>query len=121
MTQLLKWSLVLCLLLGKGELFLKGAGASPLGGHPFLDLMDFGDGDEITSLEMQGSESGRIILEAASLEMGFKALMNCQHVNESLLTLMEDNNTICIRSYDSKTIPHNYLLPLEPGYLLITY
>jgi hypothetical protein len=40
MTQLLKWFLVVCPPLAKGKLFLKGAGASSLGDHPFLDLMD---------------------------------------------------------------------------------
>lgn len=92
------------------SIFLKGAGASPLGDRPFLDVCDFG-GDEITMKRLwrcAAPVEGELDPEK---EVG-GVLPNKEgrkDVYESFVCLVADNDSMLI-SRESKNTPKNYYL-----------
>ena len=88
--------------------FLKGAGASPLGDRPFLDICNFG-GESTTTKRLWrcvAPVEGELDPEK---EMGGILPEERKDVYESFICLMADNDSMLI-SRESKTTPRNYYL-----------
>lgn len=91
-----------------GYIFLNGAGASPLGDRPFLDLRRLETGDTQRLWRCKAPKEG--ILDA-EMEVGGRApsMEEREDVYEALVVLLEDNDTI-LMSRESKATPRNYYL-----------
>ena len=92
----------------ENSIFLRGAGASPLGDRPFLDVCDFG-GESITMKRLwrcTAPVEGELDPEK---EVGGILPAERKDVYESFVCLMGDNDSMLI-SKESKTTPRNYYL-----------
>jgi hypothetical protein len=99
-----------------GTIFLKGAGASPLGDRPFLDRMNLETGAKERLWRCKAPKEGDLPDPAeadplAPSEVGGRAIAPDERddVYESLVVLLEDDDSILI-SRESKTSPTNYYL-----------
>lgn len=90
------------------SIFLKGAGASPLGDRPFLDVCDFG-GDEVSMKRLWRCAAPVEGELDAEKEVGGVLPGERNDVYESFVCLMADNDSMLI-SRESKTTPRNYYL-----------
>ena len=90
-----------------GKIFLKGAGASPLGDRPFLDLMNLETLQKERLWRCKPPKEGGI--PDVSLEVGGKLPTVRENVYESIVTIMHDNDTVLV-SCESKTSPRNYFV-----------
>ena len=92
----------------ESSVYLKGAGASPLGDRPFLDVLDFGCEDVTTKRLWRCVAPVDGELDPAK-EVGGVLPTERKDEYESFVCLMEDNDTILI-SRESKVTPRNYYL-----------
>ena len=95
-----------------GTIFLKGAGASPLGDRPFLDRMNLETGAKERLWRCKAPKEGDIPESddpLAPSEVGGQAPDERDDMYESLVVLLEDDDSILI-SRESKTTPTNYYL-----------
>ena len=98
-----------------GTIFLRGAGASPLGDRPFLDRMNLETGAKERLWRCKAPKEGALPDpgegENASSPSEVGGLMvtpdERDDVYETLVVLMEDDDSILI-SRESKTTPRNY-------------
>lgn len=92
-----------------GHIYLRGAGASPLGDRPFLDIRNLETSETHRLWRCKAPKEG--VLEDSSKEVAntLPSLEEREDVFESLIVLLEDNDTILI-SRESKTTPRNYYL-----------
>ncbi|KAL7440127.1 hypothetical protein ACHAXM_006996 [Skeletonema potamos] len=95
------------------SIYLKGAGASPLGDRPFLDVLDFG------SEEVKTTRLWRCVAPVegeldASKEVNGVIPTDRKDIYESLVCVLPDNDSIMI-SRESKTAPRNYYLSKLTG------
>jgi dipeptidyl aminopeptidase/acylaminoacyl peptidase len=90
------------------SIYLRGAGASPLGDRPFLDCLDFGGEESKTTRLWRCKAPVEGELDAAK-EVGGQVQTDRHDVFESLVCLLPDNDSILI-SRESKTTPRNYYL-----------
>mmetsp|Transcript_8184 Transcript_8184/g.19739 ORF Transcript_8184/g.19739 Transcript_8184/m.19739 type:complete len:860 (+) Transcript_8184:126-2705(+) len=108
------------------SLYLRGAGASPLGDRPFLDLLEFEENskEEESSTPVNKTKTRLWRCKApvegdlpdAALEVGgvLPSAEQRQDVFESFVSLLPDNESIMI-SRESKTTPRNYYLTKLPS------
>ncbi len=98
-----------------GTIFLKGAGASPVGDRPFLDRMNLETGVKERLWRCKAPKEGDLPdpneNPSAPSEVGGKTVApeDREDVYESLVVLLEDDDSILI-SRESKTTPTNYYL-----------
>jgi len=98
-----------------GTIYLKGAGASPLGDRPFLDRMNLDTSTKERVWRCKAPKEGDIpnptTNPLAPSEVGGKIPTDDERddVYESLVVILDDNDTILI-SRESKTTPTNYYL-----------
>uniref|UniRef100_A0A7S4ENG5 Peptidase S9 prolyl oligopeptidase catalytic domain-containing protein n=1 Tax=Pseudo-nitzschia australis TaxID=44445 RepID=A0A7S4ENG5_9STRA len=104
-----------------GTIFLKGAGASPLGDRPFLDRMDLKTGTKERLWRCKAPKDGELLKpdksDASSPSEVGSRMPNPderEDVYETLVVIMEDDDSILI-SRESKTTPRNYYLTSLSG------
>lgn len=98
-----------------GSIFLKGAGASPLGDRPFLDRMNLETGTKERLWRCKAPKEGEIMNPEESEVGGLMPTSGeREDVYETLVILMEDNDSILI-SRESKTTPRNYYIASLSG------
>jgi dienelactone hydrolase len=90
------------------SIYLKGAGASPLGDRPFLDVLDFGSEEVKTTRLWRCTAPVEGDLDA-SKEVNGVLPTDRKDIYESLVCVLPDNDSIMI-SRESKTTPRNYYL-----------
>lgn len=90
------------------SIFLRGAGASPLGDRPFLDVCDF-SGETITTERLWRCTAPVDGELDAEKEVGGVLPKERNDIYESFVCLMGDNDSMLI-SRESKTTPRNYYL-----------
>jgi len=90
------------------SIFLRGAGASPLGDRPFLDVCDFG-GEKIIMKRLWRCTAPVEGELDAEKEVGGVLPKERKDIYESFVCLMGDNDSMLI-SRESKTTPRNYYL-----------
>eukprot|EP00986_Skeletonema_menzelii_P003980 scaffold1305_cov144-Skeletonema_menzelii.AAC.7 len=88
--------------------YLSGAGASPVGDRPFLDVLDFGSEDVTTTRVWRCTAPVEGELDA-SKEVNGVLPTERKDIYESLVCVLPDNDSIMI-SRESKTTPRNYFL-----------
>ncbi|KAL7481989.1 hypothetical protein ACHAW6_007664 [Cyclotella cf. meneghiniana] len=88
--------------------YLKGAGASPLGDRPFLDVLDFGGEIIVTKRLWRCVAPTEGELDPLK-EVDGVLPRERKDVYESIVCLMDDNDTMLI-SRESKVTPRNYNL-----------
>jgi hypothetical protein len=86
--------------------FLRGAGASPLGDRPFLDICEFG-GETVTMKRVWRCAAPVEGILDPEKEVNGVLPQNRHDVYESFVCLMEDDDSMLI-SRESKTTPRNY-------------
>ena len=92
------------------SIYLKGAGASPLGDRPFLDVLDFGSEEVTTTRLWRCTAPVEGELDASKEVNGVLLLpTDRKDIYESLVCVLPDNDSIMI-SRESKTTPRNYFL-----------
>lgn len=93
-----------------GTIYLKGAGASPLGDRPFLDRMHLESGAKERLWRCKAPTEGALP-DPKHEEVGGTPLApeDRQDVYESLVVLLDDEDSMLL-SRESKTTPTNYYL-----------
>eukprot|EP00980_Cylindrotheca_fusiformis_P031743 scaffold26892_cov132-Cylindrotheca_fusiformis.AAC.3 len=91
------------------SMYMKGAGASPLGDRPFLDRLDFGDESSTTTTRLWRCKAPVEGELDATKEVGGQLPTDRHDVFESFICLLHDNVSFMI-SRESKTTPRNYYL-----------
>lgn len=91
------------------SIYLQGAGASPVGDRPFLDLLDFGSGEETKTTRLWRCTAPLEGEVDTAEEVGGVVPTERKDIYESIVCLMHDNDTVML-SRESKTEPRNYYL-----------
>lgn len=88
--------------------YLSGAGASPVGDRPFLDMLDFGS-EEVKTTRLWRCTAPLEGELDASKEVNGMLPTERKDIFESVVCVLPDNESIMI-SRESKTTPRNYFL-----------
>lgn len=93
----------------RGCLFFSGPGASPLGDRPFLDIRSLETGDTQRVWRCKAPKDGDLMEPEKEVGGRVPSMEEREDVYETLVIVLDDNDTILL-SRESKTTPRNYYL-----------